>query len=121
MIHFEETPEFQKEYKRLAKKYKSLCADFGFFKKRILEKFPKGFGNHMSILRQERDIFIIKARLACESLRGSFIRVIYAYCESTVTIFFIELYYKGDKESEDRRRIEEFLKLDYHPPGHPTQ
>lgn len=108
-IRFEDTPRFQKEFKRLAKKYRSLDKDLELLK-RLLATFPKGFGNQMPILRQEDDIFIIKARLACESLRGSFLRVIYAYHESLITIFFIELYYKGEKEAEDQRRIEEFLR-----------
>jgi len=107
-IRFKETPEFLKEYKRLAKKYRSLPKDLDLFK-RLLEQFPKGTGNQMPILYQENDIYIIKSRLACESLRGSFLRVIYAYQESCVTIFFLELYYKGDKEAEDETRIKQFL------------
>lgn len=109
-IHFEETPEFQKEFKRLARKYPSLPKDVALLKARVLLKFPKGFGNRMPILRQEEGIFIIKVRLPCESLHGSFLRVIYAYHAPRITIFFIELYYKGEKETEDQRRIEEFLK-----------
>ena len=108
-IHFEETFEFQKELKRLTKKYHSLPQDMEILK-RLLTRHPKGFGNHMPILRREGDIFVIKARLACESLRASSLRVIYAYHESLITIFFIELYYKGEKEAEDQRRIEEFLR-----------
>lgn len=109
MIRFEGTPEFRREFKRLAKKYRSLPQDLEILK-RLLMQHPKGFGNHMPMLRQEDDIFIIKARLACESLRGSSLRVIYAYHASLITIFFIELYYKGEKETEDQQRIEEFLK-----------
>ena len=108
-IRFEETPEFEKECKRLGKKYRSLPKDLELFK-RLLEQFPKGTGNQMPILHQENDICIIKARLACETLRGSFLRVIYAYKESCVTIFFIELYYKGDKQAEDEARIQQFLR-----------
>ncbi|MFA5799458.1 MAG: hypothetical protein WC840_00690 [Candidatus Peribacteraceae bacterium] len=108
-IRFEDTLEFRKEFKHLAKKYRSLPQDMEILK-RLLLRHPKGFGNHMPTLRQEGDIFIIKARLACESLRGSFLRVIYAYQKSMITIFFIELYYKGEKEAEDQQRIEEFLK-----------
>ena len=33
------------------------------------------------------------------------IRVIYAYFEENDRIEFIEIYYKGDKENEDRERI----------------
>jgi hypothetical protein len=53
---------------------------------------------------------IYKARkFACKALKGkgaqSGIRVIYAYHEEEDWIEFIEIYYKGDKENEDRRRI----------------
>lgn len=47
--------------------------------------------------------------MACKSLKGkgvqSGIRVIYAYREEEDRVEFMELYYKGDKESEDRERI----------------
>lgn len=53
---------------------------------------------------------ILKARkFACRSLKGkgaqSGIRVIYAYFKQADRIEFIEIYYKGDKENEDRERI----------------
>jgi hypothetical protein len=53
---------------------------------------------------------IYKARkFACRSLKGkgahSGIRVIYAYSEDVDKIEFIEIYYKGDKENEERERI----------------
>jgi len=53
---------------------------------------------------------IYKARkFACKSLKGigsrSGIRIIYAYYEKEDKIEFIEIYFKGDKEAEDRERI----------------
>jgi hypothetical protein len=53
---------------------------------------------------------VYKARkFACRSLKGkgahSGIRVIYAYIEQNDKIELIEIYYKGDKENEDRERI----------------
>ena len=51
------------------------------------------------------------------SLKGkgvnSGIRVIYAYFNEEDKIVFIEIYYKGDKENEDKERIVEFFK-EYH-------
>ncbi|MBI5327844.1 MAG: hypothetical protein HZB80_06075 [Deltaproteobacteria bacterium] len=48
-------------------------------------------------------------KLACKALKGkgvqSWIRVIYAYHGEEDWIEFIEIYYKVDKESEDRERI----------------
>jgi len=108
MIRFKETDGFCKEFKRLAKKYRSLERDMERFKS-VLRDTPLGTGKHFNILTAREDVRIVKARLACESLRGSSLRVIYAYQESTITIFFIELYYKGEQESEDQQRIDEFL------------
>jgi len=53
---------------------------------------------------------IYKARkFACKALRGkgaaSGIRIIYAYYEQDDIIKFIEIYYKGVKENEDKDRI----------------
>ena len=53
---------------------------------------------------------IYKAKkFACRSLKGkgvqSGIRVIYTYFEKIDKIEFIEIYYKGDKENEDKERI----------------
>lgn len=108
-IHFEETDGFCKEFKRLAKKYHSLEQDMERFKG-ILQENPLGTGKHFNVLTVREGIRVVKARLACGSLRGSSLRVIYAYHESLITIFFIELYYKGDRESGDQKRIEEFLR-----------
>jgi hypothetical protein len=53
-------------------------------------------------------IFKVK-KFACRALKGkgahSGIRVIYAFFEKSGTIDLIEIYYKGDKENEDRQRI----------------
>ena len=51
-----------------------------------------------------------KARkFACKALKGkgaaSGIRLIYAYYEREDIIEFIEIYYKGSQENEDRERI----------------
>jgi len=53
---------------------------------------------------------IYKARkFACKSLKGrgshSGIRIIYAYFEDDDRIELVEIYFKGDKENEDRQRI----------------
>ena len=48
-------------------------------------------------------------KFACRALKGkgvqSGIRVIYAYFEEKDRIELVEIYYKGDKENEDRERI----------------
>lgn len=51
-------------------------------------------------------------KFACRSLKGkgvnSGIRIIYAYFENEDRIELVEIYYKGDKENENRDRILEY-------------
>ncbi|MDD5750364.1 MAG: hypothetical protein PHU56_01805 [Candidatus Pacebacteria bacterium] len=55
-------------------------------------------------------------KFACRALKGrgskSGIRIIYAFhCESeSYKVDFIEIYFKGEKENEDRDRIKEYFK-----------
>lgn len=58
---------------------------------------------------------IIKVKkIACRALKGrgvnSGLRLVYAWYEEEQRIVFIELYFKGDKEMEDRERIFKYFK-----------
>lgn len=110
MMNFSELPEFTKEFKRLSKKYKSLFDDLEQFKK-ILLVVPLGNGKHFNIITKDEECIIIKARLFCRYLKGSSLRIIYAFYCSSCNIEFIELYPKNEKENEDRERIKEYLKI----------
>ncbi len=48
--------------------------------------------------------------LFCRYLKGSSLRIVYAYLEQNRQIDFIELYCKGEQENEDRDRIEKYLR-----------
>jgi mRNA-degrading endonuclease RelE of RelBE toxin-antitoxin system len=108
MIHFDKLPEFQKELKRLTKKYRSLPEDLQEFNN-VISTVPLGNNKHFITIRQTDVLRIIKARLFCRYLKGSSLRIIYAYFEHNQRIEFIELYHKGDKENEDSDRIEQYL------------
>lgn len=63
-----------------------------------------------------KDFHIYKARkFACKSIKGSAansgIRVIYEYAAEESKVVFIEIYFKGDKENEDRKRIRRYCKF----------
>jgi len=107
-MNFDETDEFSKDFKRLSKKYKSLVYDLLEFKK-VVSKFPLGTGKHFVILITKETVKIIKGRLFCRYLKGSSLRIIYAYCENKHRVEFIQLYFKGDKENEDHSRIKNYL------------
>jgi hypothetical protein len=106
-------PEFDKDMKRLLKRFRTLEEDLKIFIKNQLNLFHKLKKDNKGVVRlvdlQIETPKIYKSRkFACRSLSGgaySGIRVIYAYHEETDKIELIEIYYKGDKKNEDRKRI----------------
>jgi mRNA-degrading endonuclease RelE of RelBE toxin-antitoxin system len=107
-------PEFEKDLKKLIKRFASLEEDLQIFIKVAMNAFHKQNVDSRAILRISdlgiNSPKIYKAKkFACKALKGkgvhSGIRVIYAYHEEEDRMEFIEIYYKGDKENEDRARI----------------
>lgn len=109
-MNFSELSEFSKEFKRLSKKYESLFDDLEQFKK-IVSTVPLGNSKHFNVITKSGECSIIKARLFCRYLKGSSLRIVYAFYCQTCKIEFIELYPKNEKSNEDRDRIKEYLKL----------
>ena len=112
-------PEFDRDIKKLLKKFKTLEDDLEIFIKNELNLFHKLKIDNKGVFQitglQIQNPKIYKAKkFACRSLKGkgvhSGIRVIYAYFEEEDRIELIEIYYKGDKENEDRQRIFEYSK-----------
>ena len=106
--------EFEKDVKKLLKRFKTLEDDLEIFIKNELNLYHKlkidnkGVFQIPGIKIEEPKIYKAK-KFACRFLKGkgaqSGIRVIYAYFEERDKIELIEIYYKGDKENEDRERI----------------
>lgn len=109
MSNFSQLPEFEKELKRLSKKYPTLASDIEDIKP-ILISNPTGIGKNFTIVSVVQDVKIVKVRIHCESLRARSIRLIYAYHTDRIEFMYLELYFKGDKENEDRERIAQYLK-----------
>ncbi|OGF69826.1 hypothetical protein A3H65_00800 [Candidatus Giovannonibacteria bacterium RIFCSPLOWO2_02_FULL_45_14] len=107
-MNFDETDEFSRDFRRLSKKYKSLHGDLLEFKK-IVTALPLGSGKHFNIITKTERITVIKARLFCQYLRGSSLRIIYALQMEISKIEFIQIYPKNEQENEDRERIKEYL------------
>jgi len=108
MSIFFQLPEFEKELKKLSKKYPSLVSDIEDIKPVLLE-CPTGIGKNFTIIKIRENVKIVKVRIHCESLRSREIRLIYSYSPDKIEFIYIEIYFKGDKENEDRKRIEEYL------------
>jgi len=112
-------PEFDKDIKKLLKKFKTIEDDLEIFIKNQLNLYHKLKIDNKGAFQipglQIENPKIYKARkFACRSLKGkgaqSGIRVIYAYFEKEDIIELIEIYYKGDKENEDKERILKYYK-----------
>jgi mRNA-degrading endonuclease RelE of RelBE toxin-antitoxin system len=118
-INYCETPEFQKDFKKLLKKFKTLEDDFELAKKAAIELFHLQKINNLSVFPipgfSKEPIQIMKLKkFACKSLAGrgakSGIRIIYAFNSESFQVEFIEIYFKGENENEDRDRIKTYLK-----------
>lgn len=114
-------PEFNKDMKKLLKRYRTLEEDLDNFLKNqvylnhILKKKVKGVFSISGLGIDEAQIFKSK-KFSCRSLFGtgsySGIRVVYAYEsreENRDIVTLIEIYFKADKENEDRERIYKYF------------
>lgn len=109
MTDFSRLPEFDKELKRLSKKYPSLVSDIEDIKP-ILLSSPTGISKNFTIIHSSESVKIVKVRIHCESLKARTIRLIYAYIENKIEFMYIEVYFKGNKANEDKKRIVQYLK-----------
>lgn len=107
-------PEFQKDLKKLLKRFHTLEEDLQNFISTQLVMFHKLNLDNNGIFRltdlgvDEPLVFKAK-KFACRALKGkgvmSGIRVIYAYYPDTDRIELFEIFFKGNKVNEDRQRI----------------
>lgn len=119
-INYEETLEFQKDFKKLSKRFRTLSEDLEVAKRNAIELLHLYKVNNRSIF------FIpnfcsetIKAcklkKFACKSLKGrgskSGIRIIYIFLGKSKKVIFLEIYFKGDKQKEDFDRIKKYLRF----------
>ncbi len=109
-MEFSYLSEFEKDLKRLLKKYPTLEEDIKILKQ-YLQLYPDGkipIVFPVGDLGIETKIFKVK-KFRCRYLKGkgsqSGIRIIYAYFIEEKRIEFIEIYSKSDKENHDKDRI----------------
>ena len=106
---FYQLPEFEKELKKLSKKYPTLPSDIEDIKPILLE-IKTGIGKNFTIIATVESVQIVKVRILCESLRSRTIRLIYACYKDKIEFMYIELHFKGDTENENKERIKAYLK-----------
>ena len=113
-IDIRKLTEFEKDLKKLTRKFRTLDEDLKTFIANQLKLTHKLNIDNKGVVRMS-DLGIeypkiYKARkFPCRALKGkgaaSGIRIIYAYYENEDIIEFVEIYYKGEKENENRERI----------------
>ncbi|MCP4129956.1 MAG: hypothetical protein GY754_02960 [bacterium] len=110
---------FKKDLKRLQKRFKTLDEDMDTFIASQLQLYHKLNIDNKGIFEIKETGFseptVFKAKkFACRSLKGkgvkSGIRAVYAYFREKDRIEFIEIYFKGDRENEDRERLKELTR-----------
>jgi len=115
-VDIKRQPEFKRDAKRLCKKFRSYLDTFIERQLKLYHKL--GIDNMGVVPMPNLGISypaIYKAKkFACKALKGkgsaSGIRAVYAYFKEEDRIEFIEVYYKGEKENEDRARILKYYK-----------
>ena len=110
---------FQKDLKKLIKKYRTLEEDLETAKRDAIELYHLKKIDNQSVFpiqgfcTEKIQICKIK-KFACKALKGkgskSGIRVIYAFYYQSCKVDFIEIYFKGEKKNEDRERIRAYLR-----------
>ena len=117
-ITYNQTEGFTRDLQRLLAKFRSLVEDIEIAKVFAIELFHLENTDRRAIFlipnfcTEELKVCKLK-KFACKSLKGrgvkSGIRIIYAYHVPTKTIDFIEIYFKGEVENENKERIKEYL------------
>lgn len=111
---------FEKDFRKILKRFRSLEEDIQDFINIALKLFHKEKIDNRGIIQisnlRIENFKIFKAKkFACKSLKGrgsqSGIRIIYAYFQEQDVVEFIEIYFKGEKENEDKERILEYIRL----------
>lgn len=112
-MKFENILEFEKDIKHLLKRFKTLNDDIDVLKKVLTVSPHASPSTSYLITRTNSNVEIIKIKkFSCRALKGkganSGIRMIYAFHNEEDKIVFIEIYFKEDKENEDRERIKRY-------------
>ena len=113
-MQIQKLPEFEKEFKQLAKKYVSLESDFSDFEK-VLENSPRDNIPIDWLGKNIKWAFYKVKKFRCQSIarqsQNSGIRIIYRYLEDEeiIELTYIEIYHKNQKENHDIERIRKYF------------
>jgi hypothetical protein len=117
-MNYSSIPEFNKDFAKLKKKFRTLDDDFKILKGSHIELLhvhkiqtddPVKIENFCSASYESYKV----KKFACKALKNkgvrSGLRVIYVFEPQLEKITFIEIYFKADKEVENKERLKSFL------------
>ena len=118
-VEFLQTPEFEREFKKLSSKYQNLDQDFEGFRKALSSYLPELMRGVVRISNLGHKIkypFFKAKHFRSSACRGkgvmSGFRIIYTFDQNRKTIVFIEMYHKNKKKECDISRIKKYGKKD---------
>jgi hypothetical protein len=118
-LQYDKSEEFEKDFKKLLKRFRTLNDDLEVAKKNTIELYHIHHLDNSSIERipefQTDKVGLYKiVKFACRALKGrgakSGIRIIYAFSPATLMLKFIEIYFKQDAENMDYEKAKRYFK-----------
>lgn len=113
-LSYESTPDFDKDFKRLCKRFRTLPEDLETLKRAAIELLHVHSIDNLSCLEipgcctDGKTSYKVK-KFPCKSLKGkgvrSGLRLTYIFFHAENRVLLVEIYYKGDQENEDRSRL----------------
>lgn len=112
-MQFETLPEYDKDLKRLLKKFRTLEEDIEILKKVLAVQPKESPPLSFRLTGYKEEYFVVKVKkITCRALKGrganSGLRLIYEYKESEGKIVLVEIYFKGADESENKERLQSY-------------
>jgi hypothetical protein len=117
-IDYLRIPEFDKDFAKLLKRFRTLEEYFEMMKKAAIELYHLMNIETISVKKiqgfcSDEYLSMKVVKMASRSLKGrgvkSGLRVIYVFEKAKNKITFIEIYFKSDQENEDKERLKTFL------------
>ena len=118
-LEYRETSEFQRDFKRLKKRFRTLDEDFAVMKKAAIEllhvrKIDNGACIEIEGFSSNPRLSYKVVKFACKSLKNkgvrSGLRAIYVFDKTAGTVYFVEIYYhEKDGTDLNRERLRRFL------------
>lgn len=119
-IVYRRTPGFERDLKKLKKRFRTLDDDLVTLIQYLIEPFFRSGGRLKTLVPIEGgaipphlQAYKVK-KFACQALKGSGsnsgLRLILVFDKRTNSLTFAELYFKGDQANESRSRWQECLR-----------